>query len=375
MKTHSFPSVWWRSSLLIGAALILIVAVRDAAAGPIFSAATQQEFEIAGTQSYQFDVDEATGASIEHRSPRHTFADPSHDSEDSWVQSATAGPGSLGSFSQRRGFRGGFERFPVFGRLPIQEVAVRSTAAFLLDDVKISPLVGVGGVFPITVPAALRLTLGGDFDVEANATTPGPAWSHARAAVSVDGELFSGHHNVGFSNGSLTLRHDLSNRLTMHHTFSGEAIAENLSNDSFQPRVTSSGILEDVTFGSVVAGHVPISTDTFDLPVDRPFSLFLRLRTSADIGGVAPTGFTEALARSNFGDTLSFATTGPVFDLPEGFTVNSASGQIVDNRWVGASASPVPEPSSLALLGVGMLGLLGYGRQRRSIAGRHALRA
>jgi len=49
-----------------------------------------------------------------------------------------------------------------------------------------------------------------------------------------------------------------------------------------------------------------------------------------------------------FDSTLSFPLLGPVFNLPAGYTVQSASGLIVDNRWLSPDAVPVPEP-----LGVG----------------------
>ena len=55
-------------------------------------------------------------------------------------------------------------------------------------------------------------------------------------------------------------------------------------------------------------------------------------------------------ANADFFHSLSFATSGDVFNLPAGYTVNSVSGGIVNNRFVGA---PVPLPSTLLLLGSG----------------------
>jgi hypothetical protein len=56
-------------------------------------------------------------------------------------------------------------------------------------------------------------------------------------------------------------------------------------------------------------------------------------------------------------NTFGFSQTGPVFNLPAGWTANSADGSIVNNMYVA------PEPSTLALV---MLSLLGLAAARRS---------
>jgi hypothetical protein len=60
--------------------------------------------------------------------------------------------------------------------------------------------------------------------------------------------------------------------------------------------------------------------------------------------------FIEAFA--SFEHTVGFATSGPLFNLPPGWTANSDDGRIVDNHFV------VPEPSAVMLLVVGIIGLL-----------------
>jgi hypothetical protein len=67
---------------------------------------------------------------------------------------------------------------------------------------------------------------------------------------------------------------------------------------------------------------------------------------------------------SNFAHTVSFPTAGPVFDLPAGFTANSVSGLIVDNQWTGGAVTGVPEPASLALLGIGLAGFVAVRRRK-----------
>ena len=60
-------------------------------------------------------------------------------------------------------------------------------------------------------------------------------------------------------------------------------------------------------------------------------------------------------------NTFSFATSGDVFDLPDGFSVNSVSANIVDNRFVAV----VPLPASVVLM-ISGLGTLLLGARKRS---------
>lgn len=85
------------------------------------------------------------------------------------------------------------------------------------------------------------------------------------------------------------------------------------------------------------------------LPVGTPFVLVLSLHVSegstvrsSGFGGLPVERKAEAL--SSFASTLSFSLVGPVFNLPDGYTANSISGGIVNNRFV------VPEPGTLSLI-------------------------
>lgn len=104
--------------------------------------------------------------------------------------------------------------------------------------------------------------------------------------------------------------------------------------------------------------------------MDTPFSLTLVLSVSED-SQVRSSGFGDlpverkAEGSASFASTLSFPLSGPVFDLPDGYTGNSESGGIVDNRWIFALARPVSEPATIALLGLGLAGL-GFMRRRRA---------
>jgi hypothetical protein len=94
------------------------------------------------------------------------------------------------------------------------------------------------------------------------------------------------------------------------------------------------------------SGHI-LRTPVMTVPVNEPFALRLFLGTSA--GAVAELNIFNSITVLqldtifDFSHTLTFATNGPVFNLPEGYTVNSDSGGIIDNRWV------IPEPSSFVV--------------------------
>ena len=88
----------------------------------------------------------------------------------------------------------------------------------------------------------------------------------------------------------------------------------------------------------------------FNIPVGAlipvgEFTVSISVTVSAEAGqNGSPSGI-ASFANANFSHTVGFARDRPVFDLPEGWTVNSVSANIVNNYWV----PPVPEPSSVLL--------------------------
>jgi len=73
-------------------------------------------------------------------------------------------------------------------------------------------------------------------------------------------------------------------------------------------------------------------------------------------------------ATANFYNSLSFAKSGPVFNLPEGFSAFSTDGSIVDNVWIDpripVGPAPVPLPASFLLLLTGGLAVRFAGKRR-----------
>lgn len=92
-----------------------------------------------------------------------------------------------------------------------------------------------------------------------------------------------------------------------------------------------------------------ITTPDFYAPVNTPVAVGMSIEVYNSQG--SREGF--GVLSSDFEHTLTFAPDRPVFDLPAGYTANSAAAGIVDNQFV------IPEPTSLALLVAGSIFLLG----------------
>jgi hypothetical protein len=87
-----------------------------------------------------------------------------------------------------------------------------------------------------------------------------------------------------------------------------------------------------------------ITTPVFSVQAGEPFSLEIQLHTFAGASG------DPAIANAAFGNTLSFAAPGPVFNLPAGYSVDGSDAGIQDNQFVAAPEPAMPVLTAVALL-------------------------
>jgi hypothetical protein len=123
--------------------------------------------------------------------------------------------------------------------------------------------------------------------------------------------------------------------------------------------VSQSGIFQSFPLDDdgIGMGTTP-SLPTFAGDTALLFGLALNTRTSASVGFGGEPG--HANGHASFGHTFGFPTSGPVANLPPGYTLNSVSGHIVDNRFV------VPEPGAFTLACSSVIVLLSYLRVRNN---------
>ncbi|MEP7366467.1 MAG: PEP-CTERM sorting domain-containing protein [Acidobacteriota bacterium] len=105
----------------------------------------------------------------------------------------------------------------------------------------------------------------------------------------------------------------------------------------------------------------PGVTPTINAPTNTP--ILFRMSILAGVDGFLGTSFGFAEASN----TLYFPLTGPVFNLPAGFSASIAGLSVEDNRVVGldtGGGGSVPEPATCGLVGAG-LALAALFRRRR----------
>ena len=94
-----------------------------------------------------------------------------------------------------------------------------------------------------------------------------------------------------------------------------------------------------------------LTTNNFSVPTNTPVNLQLILQATGGADQAGSVGISDFLLR--------FTTSGAVFNVPGGVTVNSADGGIVNNAY-----SAIPVPAALPLLGAGLAMLAALRRPR-----------
>lgn len=109
------------------------------------------------------------------------------------------------------------------------------------------------------------------------------------------------------------------------------------------------------------SGRITTQPFSFYNGVNNQLVVELSVRVQGDAGGLSTSFDAFADALVDFSHTVTFATSGPVFNIPEGYSANSAEAGITNNTFV-------PEPSTAALLVIGCVAALVVRRPRRLLA-------
>lgn len=242
--------------------------------------------------------------------------------------SASAGSGTLSAYSS--------SSLNLVGWFYGAPYTASAGASFSFNDIVIS------GPGPI-VPTSINLEINGTLSATSGPLYPSnalPAQAFATVDFSYGGSFGSGSGSSmvftdGVANGSVTT-------------------------------VTNSGM-----FGSGFSGTQNLTTATVDVLTGQMLSFSAQLHTGAYVSAQFGAQPIDLQAISDFSHTLMFGS-GVVFNLPDGYTVNSGDGLIVNNHWAGATVTAVPEPETYAMLLAG-LGGLGWRMRRRKSESRRRI--
>jgi hypothetical protein len=217
-------------------------------------------------------------------------------------------------------------------------------ASFSVFDVVFSgPAPFVEGTLPILIDGAFAVDA--TYNTSEDRAGAGLSQATSRLTLSTDFTTVPGNG----ANGRVTV----DRRVT-----SDRSVVETLG---------QTGLLEEYDGGESLV-FLP-----FRLPVGRPLTLTVNAELDASVTASHFGEFFAGLgsAALAFANTISFVSEGPIFLLPEGFSVDSADALIEDNRWLGAAApAEVPEPSALWLALAVLMGVrfAARSRHRRSAA-------
>jgi hypothetical protein len=213
--------------------------------------------------------------------------------------------------------------------------------------------IGVGVEFYSTGLMAIAQATG---EVDTTFIVTGP--SSDPIQVSINFEL-SGFLGGGTTDNQVSYR-QIENRVTVLSNFSGGALTSQSYGRAMEIWNSALGLSTQFSGDLAPSGTnclTPCRIQTPTFTVYPGYVNDLELWAQATVESANGFGFGVA----SFLNTFYFPRTGPVFNLPDGYTVNVEGLNVVNNRVVGPNGggdgggSEIPEPATVALTAAGLL--------------------
>lgn len=254
-----------------------------------------------------------------------------------------AGSSAYASASAGAGYLGAYAYGTATNAVSYAEAT--SGANFVLSDL----------VFSSANPSNTQVTTSLNFTIGGNiwGSSSGGSQMHSRGGVGIGWRLRSGGVTYLSADGGLSY-------------WTSET-------DPGIQLVQASGVLADLssmppgydwsyTSLLTLGGQTTITLNNITLDLGRVYELTAWINSDVQ-SGLSATAGSQTVLGVDFGHTMSFPTSGAVFNLPEGFTINSADGAIVNNQWIDPRPAVVPIPAAVWLFGSGLVGLAGIARR------------
>ena len=204
-------------------------------------------------------------------------------------------------------------------------------AEFRLPDVTFSGPAPVGS----TISASINFDLSGSLATSALHSFTSDALLLSRASAAISGSILEPTTFIGGSFGG-----------------AAETVSKHLADGTLTSTLNRSGVfgvesktLPDASIAFIMPTGGGFTTGPFTAVIGKPMTLDVSLSV---LGGITwdgtLTGGDTGSGVADFAHTLSFPSSGPVFGLPSGFSVNSPSGLIVNNQWVTGTTPPDTTP-------------------------------